>query len=326
MKTCTFVMLLLLIASSARAQHAYTEKQVIAYAKSIDTKTLDPSLPSQGLENWLRSAVPHAQSLSWLVEETCWQRPSHDEDYPLCAHVRITSNGQWAEFLVQIGTWHKGIVGSPKLREFGINIHQDPTRNTTGFTDKLSELPGLLDQPNRLIADGARKLYEEVVSHHPIGIPAGAQLATIRPFLSKRLTEQLQTARACEEDYFKHRLTEDSAAKPEWLESGIFSGGGEQAVPTNSFAYTSAPQKDGTFPVSVELTYRPDPMGALVRFWTAEAKVVAEDGRFVVDDVRIFDSDSADPRESSAGPSHQLSESFAGCDGPRWTELAAPNK
>ena len=326
MNVCTFVMLSLLIASSAYAQRAYTEKQVIAYAKSIDTKTLDPSLPSQDLENWLRSAVPHAQSLSWFVEDTCWQRPFHNEDHPLCAHVRITSNGQWAEFLVQIGTWHKGIVGSPKLTEFGINVHQNPTWSTTGFADKLSELPGLLDQPNRLIADGARKLYEEVVSHHPTGIPAGAQMATIRPFLSKRLTKQLQTAQACEEDYFKHHPTEDSASKPVWLKSGIFSGEGERAVPTNSFAYTTAPQKDGAFPVSVELTYRPDPMGALVRFWTAEAKVVAEDGRFVVDDVRIFDSDSADPRESSTGPSHQLSESFAGCDGPRWIGLPAPNE
>ena len=89
---------------------------------------------------------------------------------------------------------------------------------------------------------------------------------------------------------------------------------------------TTAPQKDGAFPVSVDLTYTPDPMGALHRFRTAEARVVAEDGRFVVDDVRIFDSDSADPRESSAGPSHQLSESFAGSDGPRWTGLPAPNK
>jgi hypothetical protein len=127
MNVCTLVMLSLLIACSAWAQRVYTEKQVIAYAKSIDTKTLDPSLPSQGLENWLRSAVPPAQSLSWLVEDTCWQKPFHDEDYLLWAHVRITSNGQWAEFLVPIGTWHKGIVGSPKLSESGINIHQDPT-------------------------------------------------------------------------------------------------------------------------------------------------------------------------------------------------------
>jgi hypothetical protein len=148
-------------------------------------------------------------------------------------------------------------------------------------------------------------------------------MATIRPFLSKRLTEQLQTAQACEEDDFKDHPTEDRAAKPVWLNSGILSGGGERAVPANSFASTTAPQKDEAFPVSVDLTYTPDPMRALNRFWTAEARVVAEDGRF--DDVRVFDSDSADPRESSAGPSHQLSESFAGCDGPRWTELPAPN-
>jgi hypothetical protein len=326
MNAFIFVMLPLLFASSVSAQHVYTEKQVIAYAKSIDAKTLDPSLPSQGLENWLRSAVPHAQRMIWLVENTCWQKPDRGEDYPLCAHIRVISNGQWAEFLVQIGTWHKGIVGSPKLSEFGISIHQDPAWSTTGSTDKLSELPGMLSQPNRLIADGARKLYEEVVSHHPVGIPTSEQMATIRPFLSKRLTEQLQTAQACEEDYFNHRRTEDSAVKPVWLESGIFSGGGEEAVPTNSFAYTTAPQNDGIFTVSVDLTYHPDPMDPVSRFWTAKAKVVTENGRFVVDDIRIFDSDSPDPRASSAGPSHQLSESFVGCNGPRWVGIPVSDK
>jgi hypothetical protein len=327
MKACSLAMLLLLAASSARAQHAYTEKQVIAYAKSIDVKTLDPSLPSQRLEDRLQTSVPHPQTLVWLVEDTCWLKgfdPNGDD--PLCAHVRIIRNGQWGEFLVQVGTFRKGIVGPPKLSEFGISIHEDPIWSATGGTDQLSDLPGLPDQPNRLIVDDARKLYEEVVSHHPIGIPAGAQMATIRPFLSKRLTEQLQTAQACEEDYFKHHPTTDSTAKPAWLKTGIFSGDGERAVPTNSFAYSSGPQKDGSFPVNVELMYTPDPMRALDRFWGAEARVVAEDGRFVVDNVRIFDSDSSDSHRPADAPSHLLSELFVGCDGPRWTGLPATNK
>ncbi len=50
------------------------------------------------------------------------------------------------------------------------------------------------------------------------------------------------------------------------------------------------------------------------------AKVIPENGQLVVDDVRLFDGSSAD------GPSHLLSESFAGCDGPRWTGLTATNR
>ncbi len=121
MKPYLLATLSLLVASYSGAQLPYTEKQVIDYAKSIDAKTLDPSLPSQRLEDWLQSEVPHAQSLKWLVEGTCWNRPFKKEDYPLCAHVRIIRNGQWGEFLVQVGTFHKGIGGLPKLY-WGINI------------------------------------------------------------------------------------------------------------------------------------------------------------------------------------------------------------
>lgn len=325
MKAC--LLAILLVASSSAAQLPYTEKQVISYAKSIDVKTLDPSLPSQRLEDWLQTSVPHPQTLVWLVEDTCWLKGfDANGDDPLCAHVRIIRNGQWGEFLIEVGTFRKGIVGPPKMSEFGISIHEDPMWSVTAGTDQLSDLPGLLDQPNQLIVDSVRKLYEEVVSQHPIGIPVGGQMATIRPFLSRRLTEQIQAAQTCEEDYREQHPAEDSAAKPAWLKSGIFSGNGEQATPTSAFAYSSGPQKDGTFPVSVNLMYTPDPMSAPERFWEAEAKVIYQDGRFVVDDVRIFDSDSADPLRSAVGPSHLLSESFTGCIGPRWAGLAAPNK
>lgn len=54
--------------------------------------------------------------------------------------------------------------------------------------------------------------------------------------------------------------------------------------------------------------------------WQVVATVVSEHARFVVDDVRIFDSDSTD------GPSHLLSDAFVGCEGPHWIGLAATNK
>ena len=55
-------------------------------------------------------------------------------------------------------------------------------------------------------------------------------------------------------------------------------------------------------------------------FWRVAARVINEDGQFVVDDVRVFDCFSTD------GPSRLLSDSFTGCDGPRWTGLTAPQK
>jgi hypothetical protein len=328
MKACLVAVLSLLVVSSALAQRAYTEKQVIAYAKAIDVKMLDPSLSSQRLEDWLRSGPPRAPKVTWLVEDTCWNRPFKDQDYPLCAKIEVSRNDQRVRFLVQIGTWHKGIVGPPKLADFGIAIIDDegPGVNQTGYAERLSDLPGLLDQRQATIVDGVRKLYEEIVAHHPMGIPTGAEKATIWPLLSKRLTGQLQTAQGCEEDYFRQHQTTDSAAKPSWMKTGIFSGDGTRALPTFSFACSKGPQKDGSFLVDVELAYTPDPMSSLHQMWGAEARVVAEDGRFVVDDVRIFDNDSIDGRSSTEGPSHLLSESFVGCDGSRWTGVAATNE
>ena len=60
MKAYFVATLSLLAALSSPAQLPYTEKQVIDYAKSIDVSTLDPSLPSQRLEDWLQSGPSHA--------------------------------------------------------------------------------------------------------------------------------------------------------------------------------------------------------------------------------------------------------------------------
>lgn len=57
----------------------------------------------------------------------------------------------------------------------------------TGSAESSRTFPVLLDQPP--VADGVRKLYEEIVAHHPMGIPAGGEKVTIWPLLSKRLTE-----------------------------------------------------------------------------------------------------------------------------------------
>jgi hypothetical protein len=69
MKACFLAMLPLLLASSSSAQLPYTQEQAIAYAKSIDVQTLDPSLPSQRLEEWLQSGPPHAHIWSWRVAD-----------------------------------------------------------------------------------------------------------------------------------------------------------------------------------------------------------------------------------------------------------------
>jgi hypothetical protein len=194
----------------------------------------------------------------------------------------------------------------------------------TGGAEKLSELPALLDQP--AFAHGVEQLYGEIVTRHPIGIPAGEDMATIRPFLSKRLAEQLQTAKACQEDYFQqHHQATDGAAKPTWLKSGLFTGDGNRALPISAWPVREGPQRDGSFLVSVNLFAQTIDLGNGLRGaaysptgnWRVGVKVISEDGRFVIDDVRLFDGPATD------GLSHLLSDSFTGCDGSHWTGPAA---
>jgi hypothetical protein len=323
MKACFLAMLSLLAASPSLAQLPYTQEQVTAYAKSIDVHSLDPSLPSQRLEDWLQFGPPQAHILMWIVQDTCQLKPdSPGEDYPLCAEVRVSRNGEAGIILIRVGTLQKGIVGPPQIYGAGVEELEAPLVGT-GSAKRLSELPVLLDQPP--IIPGVRKLYEEIIAHHPIGIPAGVEKATIWPLLSKRLTEQLQTAQACQDDYARQHPTADQDPKPGWLKSGLFTGDGSHASPIDAVADRKEKQNDGSFLVYVDL----EPVDALINLghgrrafhggytWQVEAHVISEEGQFVVDDVRIFGGFAAQ------GPSRLLSDAFAGCDRSHWTGLAA---
>ena len=231
MKAFFVATLSLLAASTLPAQLPYTEEQVNAYAKSIDVQTLDPSLPSQRLEDWLQSGPPRAHIWGWSVADTCDLKPDGpNPDYPLCAKVTFSHEGENGQFLVQVGTSRSGIVGRPQLY-YGVSVWEGVSV-PTGGAERLSDLPALLDQP--AVTGGVQKLYEEIVAHHPVGIPPGAETAKLRPFLSKRLAEQLQTAQACQEDYNRQHPTADRTPRPGWQKSGLFSGGGNHAAPVDA--------------------------------------------------------------------------------------------
>jgi hypothetical protein len=326
MKTCSLLIALLFCACSCSAQQSAANKQAaaafkakydkaekdaLAYVKAIDVKTLDSSLPSQRLEDWLKSGPPHTDYSRWWLEETCDQKPDYEDiDYPRCVRIDFERGGQSGWILILIGTLKRGIIGPPRLYE-PIGVFQESFVNTGG-TERLSGLPGLLDQP--VVTSGVDDLFQKIVARHPIGIPTGEDKAALWPSLSKRLTKQLETAQGCQDDYLRRRSNADAGPKPAWLNSGIFTGISKRALPLSAFATHKEPQKDGSFAVSVQLTYVklpgfvPDEAN-----WGVIATVIPEDNRFVVDDVRLFDG------LDTNGPSHLLSESFAGCDGAHWT-------
>jgi hypothetical protein len=253
MKVSFLPVLLLLVASSSIAQVSVTEKVAVAYAKALDVKILDPSLPSQGLEDWLQNGPPHIETLRWQSDDTCDLHPdSSDRDYPRCVRIAFARGGQEGYFLVLIGSLKRGIIGPPQLY-YGPYV-VEPGFIQTGSTDRLSGLPHLLDLP--AVTGGVSDLYQKIVAQHPIGIPQGADKTSLWPLLSRRLTQQLESAQACQDDYFRQRSAAGTTPKPAWMTSDLFSGEDERTAPYFVNIVHKEPLKDGSFAVQLDAVER----------------------------------------------------------------------
>jgi hypothetical protein len=163
-----------------------------------------------------------------------------------------------------------------------------------------------------------RELYQQVVARRPLGIPWGADKAAVRPFLSKKLIQRLDVAQTCEDDYFRQHTDKDSKPAFAWLETGLFSGANEEAIPSAAVVERTELQKDRSFHVYVQLTYKesfetygrpPDPANTFN--WHVVAVAISDGGRFVVDDILLF-------KDDSKKIASRLADSFPGCDGSHW--------
>jgi hypothetical protein len=174
-------------------------------------------------------------------------------------------------------------------------------------------------QPQPQQADAlVRQLSAQIVARRPLGIPDGEDKAAIWPLLSGRLVRQLETARACQVDYLRRHGTDDGKPDFGWLESGLFSGDNERAIPAEIAVERVERLKSGAFRVVVRFTYResfetygrpPDPANFFS--WRGAMMVVPEAGQLFIDDVVLF-------RDGSTRVESRLSEAFVGCAGPRW--------
>jgi hypothetical protein len=190
------------------------------------------------------------------------------------------------------------------------------------FVSYLSSNPPADQSPESVV----RELYQQVVARRPLGIPKSDDKAALWPFLSLRVIQKLGTAQACEDDYFRQSPDKESKPAFGWLETGLFSGSNEWAIPASAAVERTVLMKDGSFRVYVRLTYResfetygrpPDPSNTFD--WRVAAVVKSEGGRFVVDDVLLFE-------DSSTKIASRLTDSFRGCDGPRWVGIKGKDR
>jgi hypothetical protein len=143
-------------------------------------------------------------------------------------------------------------------------------------------------------SDVVQKLYREVVARHPLGVPYGAAKRAIWPLLSKRLIHAFEVRNACDEDWDrKHRNLDVILKLPGFYEDGLFSGGNELGYINGARVATTKVQADGSYLVYVKIwSYLDDGEPSLrtdkVSRWRVAARVILEDGRFVVDDILGF--------------------------------------
>jgi hypothetical protein len=148
MKASFLIVMFVLFSWSATAAPRSTEQQVVSYAKALDVAKLDPSLPSQRLDEWLRTGPAHLDTVKWEMSNCDLKPVSADPNFvaPLCAKVRFMrgSVGGWA--IITVGTFRTGIGGAPHLDHILVASKNGGAPDST----KLSELPRLLDEVSML--------------------------------------------------------------------------------------------------------------------------------------------------------------------------------
>jgi len=160
-----------------------------------------------------------------------------------------------------------------------------------------------------------QSLYRQIVARHPTGLPQGADMEVLAPYLSKRLLHRIELSRACAGDWVrqdqKRMLSNNQVPEKApfgWAESGLFSGADERTEPDAFVIERTEAEKDGSIRVFVKLTLSSPPSET----WKVAIVVVRENGHSVVDDV-IYPMDKSDP--SDVWLAKLLSH---GCDGPHW--------
>jgi hypothetical protein len=177
-------------------------------------------------------------------------------------------------------------------------------------------VPGA-NQPEAVV----RSLYRQVIARHPTGIPHGADLNLLAPYLSKALLHKIDAAQACSVDW--DRSNPDPALKAKMASADDpFSGFWYHVKPGRFKIESNQRQRDGSVIVNVKLSsLRPSERDYP---WHVAVAVVQEHGRYAVDNV-IYINDSSYDNPADKPPDERLSEYLsAGCNGSEWAGHSLP--
>jgi hypothetical protein len=156
--------------------------------------------------------------------------------------------------------------------------------------------------------------YGRIVADKPLGIPEKAAKAALWPLMTPRLTAILDTARACEADYYRKHANSDEKPEFWWLEAGLFSGPNEMALPAKYEILSIEPLPDGRQKATLRFTYAETLESSFQR--RSAVILACTNEQCLVDDFVPFDIDTAKPLTP-------LSQSFGDCNGETWVGPAA---
>jgi len=149
--------------------------------------------------------------------------------------------------------------------------------------------------------DVVQKLYHEVVTRHPLGVPHGSARKAIWPLLSKRLIKAFETRDTCDGDWTRQHPNANVPPiilkPPGFYEDGLFSGGDEMGYLDGAVVGRTKTQTDGSYLVYVSVwSYLDGGLPELrtqpPKHWQVAVRVISESGGFVVDDVLFFKGQS----------------------------------
>ena len=135
-----------LLLGTATQLHAQSrsERRMLAYAKKMDVRYLDHSLPSQTFASWFSRVVGSGSRIKWELND-CGERTGGtadlERDLPICAGVEaLRKDGRKVVIAFCIGTLKKGLIkGRSGIYFLGIERGDQDQR-----VSNLHELPAAL--------------------------------------------------------------------------------------------------------------------------------------------------------------------------------------
>jgi hypothetical protein len=166
------------------------------------------------------------------------------------------------------------------------------------------------------VAAVIQRLYRQVISRHPLGIPSGDNWKIFGPYLSKGLRYRIEMARSCADDWLRQnqrrklRNQAPEKAPIAWSELGFFSGDEELSEPSSFQIQRIESNQDGSFRAYVNLTESTP--NEKPWSWEVALEVGMENKRLIIDDVIYLKGEEVHTES-------RLSEVLKdGCDGSHW--------